>query len=465
MRVAIIGLGKEGWSSYQFLKKHLPKETSFDLIDDQDVSNIPKHWLSESVVSSDEYMKSREKIPSVAVLTPGIPPNHPLILWLEHNQVELTSNLQLFFDIVRPKDAGKSVLLPYLPQLSQPVTTIGITGTKGKSTTTALLHHVLKESGFDAHLAGNIGVPALDLIAQLQQSTANNSFAVLELSSHQLARLTTSPTIAVALHVSADHLDYYGEFETYLEAKATITRYQTTEDLLVYDLDSPTATKIAQLTAAKLQTFSNSDTTADCYLNQNQAIFKQDQVIDLTALPLVGDHNRKNALVSVLISLHLGLNPQQLNTALHSFHGLPHRLQLVHETNGVKFYNDSLATNPQAGSAAVKAFPHQNIILIAGGYDRGIDYTPFAEAIAESTVTHAILLPTTGSKIAKGLTALNHSVTVEQVADLATAVTRAKQLAQPGDIVLMSPASASFNQFKDYADRGSQFTNLVTAQE
>jgi UDP-N-acetylmuramoylalanine--D-glutamate ligase len=461
MRILIVGLGKEGWSNYQFLRNYLPKDTVFDLVDDGDSTSLTGQWSSEKIVHSDEYLTAVRESPSVAVLAPGIPPSHSLVAWLEKNQVEITNNVQLFLNIVKPSPDKKSVLLPYLPELRHPVKTIGITGTKGKSTTTALLHHVLNQSGFDAFIAGNIGVPALDLISQLQSSSSDSSIAVLELSSHQLSRLTTSPDIATVLHVSADHLDYYDDFEKYLEAKANITRYQAAENLLVYDADSPTATRIAQLSPAQKYTFSTSNPEANCYFKQGVATLKQGQTINLTDLPLVGEHNQKNALVSVLISLHLGANLEQLNTALHSFRGLPHRLQLVHEANGVKFYNDSLATNPQAGSAAVRAFPNQNAILIAGGYDRGIDYTPFAEAIAASTVTHAILLPTTGSKIAESLTKIEHSVKVEQVPDLTVAVTRAKQLAQPGDVVLMSPASASFNQFKDYADRGNQFTQMA----
>ncbi len=463
MRILIVGLGREGWSSYQFLKLHLPKDTIYDLVDDGDAVVLAEKWPSEQIVHSNQYLESNSGVPSVAVLAPGIPPSHPLFAWLENNQVETTSNLQLFFDIVKPNPNNKPVLLPYLPKLRQPVKTIGITGTKGKSTTTALLHHVLNQSGFDTYIAGNIGVPALDLITQLQQSSSNNSIAVLELSSHQLSRLQTSPDIAVVLHVSADHLDYYHDFEKYLEAKGKIAQYQTNNDLLIFDADSTTASRIAQLSPALKYSFSSTHPKSDCYFSLGVANLKQGQAIDLTDLPLVGEHNQRNALVSVLISLHLGVNLEQLLSALQSFQGLPHRLQLVHEADGVRFYNDSLATNPQAGSAAVRAFPDQNVILIAGGYDRGIDYTPFAEAIAGSTVTHAILLPTTGSKIADGLTKIKHSVKVEQVPDLTTAVTRAKQLAQPGDVVLMSPASASFNQFKDYAERGETFTRLVLA--
>lgn len=461
MRIVIVGLGREGWSSYQFLKNYLPKDTVFDLIDDGDPTSLSGQWSSEMITHSEQYLATNSEPPSVAVLAPGIPPNHPLVVWLEANEVEITSNVQLFLDIVKPNSDNKSVLLPYLPKLKQPVKTIGITGTKGKSTTTALLHHVLSQSGFDAHIAGNIGVPALDLITQLQNSSSEISIAVLELSSHQLSRLQTSPDIAVILHVSADHLDYYHDFEMYLQAKANITRYQAVENFVVYDADSTTASRIAQLSPAVKYTFSTTNPKSDCYFHLGVASLKQGQTINLSDLPLVGEHNQRNALVSVLISLHLGAKLEQLSSALHSFRGLPHRLQLVYEANGVRFYNDSLATNPQAGVAAVHAFPNQTVILIAGGYDRGIDYAPFAEAIAASTVKYAILLPTTGSKIADNLTKIKHSIKVEQVSDLETAVTRAKQLAQPGDVVLMSPASASFNQFKDYADRGNQFTQMV----
>ena len=457
MHILLVGLGREGWSSFQFFLNNFPPETKFELVDDQVRGNLVKKWqtteIDQLVVNQriqfwttnsflENFALNSNEL--IAVVSPGIPPRHSLVEWLDRAGVPQTSNTQLFFDIAMPDRATNSNL--ELPKLLQQPILIGVTGTKGKSTTTAAIHHVLRSAGVPTVLGGNIGVPPLDLVKSLQTNVTERTYVVLELSCHQLAQLTTSPHIAVVMSITPEHLDYYPDFAQYQKAKAAICRYQNKEDLVIYASDNEAATQIAQLSPGTKLT-----------------IPQVSPVIAASSLKLVGQHNYHNVLPSVLISLRLGITPQVIQASLIDFAGLPHRLQLVAEHNQVRYYNDSLATTPEATIAAIQSFEGQSIILIAGGFDRGLDYVQLARAIDSSSVKAVLLLPTTGEKIAQQL----HKVTpvdllVEEVPDLTTAVERAKQLATPEDVVLLSPASASFNQFKDYAERGEAFIKLVT---
>lgn len=360
---------------------------------------------------------------------------------------------------------SKGDISQYLPRLTNPPTVIGVTGTKGKSTTATAIHHLLQHAGFSANLGGNIGVPPLDLVKSLQTNSNDQTYVVLELSCHQLARLSSSPKIAVVMAVTPEHLDYYPDFASYQKAKANICRFQTDSDLTIFNLDNDASAQIAQLSPGKKLSISQNNSVADAYLTNDQLVVQNQTVIATSQLKLVGQHSCLNLLPSVLISLQLGMNPQQIREGLLTFTGLPHRLQLIAEHQRVKYYNDSLATTPEATIAAIQAFPTQPIILIAGGFDRGLDYSNLAQMIGESSVKTTLLLPTTGEKIARSLAQETQTqLLIEQVPDLKIAVERAKQLAQPGDVVLMSPASASFNQFKDYAERGETFARLVTEE-
>ena len=491
MRIIIVGLGREGWSSFQFLLACLPPDTTFDLVDDQLRSNLGSNWQStetnKQVVdqqirfwTTKEFLGEQivlDQKNTIAVISPGIPPAHPLVEWLNRSTIQSTSNTQLFLDITMNvtlsslrSDGSMNVTLSlskgdisqYLPHLTNSPIVIGITGTKGKSTTATAIHHLLQHAGFSTYLGGNIGVPPLDLVKSLQTNSHAKTYVVLELSSHQLARLTTSPNIAVIMAVTPEHLDYYPDFASYQNAKANICRFQTEGDLTIFNSDNQASAQIAQLSPGKKLSISQKNSVADAHLTNDQLICQNQLVIATSQLKLVGQHSYFNLLPSVLISSHLGVAPQQIREGLATFTGLPHRLQLVAEHHGIKYYNDSLATTPEATIAAIQAFSGRPIILIAGGFDRGLDYTQLAQVIDESSVKTALLLPTTGENIANHLSKIAQSdLLVEQVPNLMVAVERAKQLIQPGDVVLLSPASASFNQFKDYAERGETFARLV----
>ena len=308
-------------------------------------------------------------------------------------------------EILRAKENGKiisSVTQIFFDLFKGKIT--GVTGTKGKSTTASLIYGVLKSGGLDVYLAGNIGKPALDLL----EKTNENSIVVYELSSFQLADLQKSPHIAVITNIYPDHLDYHGSFENYKTSKENIGRFQTKKDILISNKDGVEAAKVVG------------------------RLFK--------------------------------IPESKINEAIKNFKQLPHRLEFIAEKKGIRFYNDSLATNPHATMYGLKILGSEVETLIIGGYDRGVDYSVLGPVIAKSKIKILILFPVTGERIWQ---ALRHSgldpesIKKFDVTSMEEAVKIAFDFTSSGKICLLSPASASFNMFKDYADRGDQFKKLV----
>jgi UDP-N-acetylmuramoylalanine--D-glutamate ligase len=474
MNHIIIGFGREGQSSLKYLQATHP-HAIFLIFDDKSVEKLSEnakkllknhknaHFFSEKVELFSKLTqiqdkegadaRTRDETSVLVVKSPGVPPSHPILRELKSHfeiKAQFTTNTQLFFEFLQKNQ---------YPNLQ----IIGVTGTKGKSTTSALIHHALKTSHLDALLGGNIGVPPLDLIPQVKswmgRAKTAPLFIVLELSSHQLSDLTFSPNIAVIQNIVPEHLDYYPDFDSYVSAKSHIARYQKTSDLVIYNTDYPQSTQLAQLSVGRHKAF----TTASCQ-EQIEAIVPLDQ------LTLKGTHNLLNIMPSVIIARELGLSTEAIKNSLTSFKPLPHRMEWVAEVDGVTYYNDSLSTTPESAVAAIKSFAAGSVILIAGGFDRGLIFDELGKVIAEQAVKACLLLPTTGSKIAQAI--LKSKTTtdpgkkpslplIRQVESLEQAVVEAQKIAQENDVVLLSPASASFNMFKDYAHRGEVFKKLV----
>lgn len=469
----LIGLGREGRSSYLFLRELTP-QANFILIDDQPLARLNEEW--QRTVSQDAaiFMTTEQALRhtsswatpnSLIIKTPGLPLHHPLTTFVHRQQLSLTSNTDLLYQALNQLPMGQ-------------VKIIGITGTKGKSTTTSFIHHLLLTSGQTALVGGNIGVPALDLLPQvsslLSSSSALPIWIVLEQSCHQLDDLRRSPNVAIIQHIVPEHLDYYPDFARYLSSKSSIARYQTTEDLVLASSDSPTASQLAKLSAGTWL-----DTQVDAWLSDTNAgpqlILRKTQqpLCTLTELPLKGRHNLANITPGLALAEYLTLDPKQVATALRSFKPLPHRLQPVATLNGVEYINDSLATVPDAAVAALSAFAHKPTVLLAGGYERHQDFTPLAEWIVAHGLRGLVLFAPTGHRLEETLRQLTAQKKqpldeivphLEYAHHMSEAVTYAKAWAVPGDVVLLSPGSASFGEFKDYADRGNQFAQQVQAR-
>lgn len=424
--IIIFGMAREGISTYHFLRKNLP-EQKITLADGKTLTELPevKKLIDEDQLVS--YQQINQNIDwdnyDLIFKSAGIP-------FAKYNlpTEKITSNTQLFFNLAPGK-------------------IIGVTGTKGKSTTTAMIAQMLNIVGLDAKLAGNIGLPLLETL----EDSSPNTYFVCELSSHQLEFLQSSPKIAIIQTIVPEHLDYYHSFDRYIEAKSHITKFQTKDDLLIYNSDSKVVDQIADQSKATKKPFNHLSIES---LLTELNINKED-------LPLAGKHNLLNITPAILIGQYLGISPEKIKKAILSFQPLAHRLELVADIDGVKYYNDSLATNPEATIAGIEAFVNKPLVLISGGFDRGLSYDKLAEKINQSNIKKLILFKDTGIKINQYLDQLGSQIDREFADSMQQAMFLAKTIAQDGDVVLMSPASASFNMFKDYADRGEQFKKLV----
>jgi UDP-N-acetylmuramoylalanine--D-glutamate ligase len=334
---------------------------------------------------------------------------------------------------------------------------IGITGSNGKTTTTALIEHILRSAGFPTILAGNIGTPLISCVEQ----TNDQTITVVELSSFQLELIETfRPNISVFLNLTPDHLDRHGTFKSYGAAKARIFENQTEADFAALNADDPAT---ASLVPSKphVYWFSRKQRVAQgAFVRGSEIIFRQDGVeqvfLKLADISLAGGHNVENVLAAVVATRLAGAEPGAIAKGVRSFSGVEHRLEFVAEIGGVRYYNDSKATNVDATLKALDSFPGR-ILIILGGKDKGSDYTALQASLREKTIL-ALLIGAAADKIEKQIAG---SVAIERAETLERAVDTAAHAAQPGDIVILAPACASFDQFQNYEHRGRVFKELV----
>ena len=420
--ILILGLGREGLSVLKFLKEKFPFK-KVDAADRKEYLKLPKNV--GKTFFGENYLSSLTSY-DVIIKSPGIP---------------------FFADIQRAKEEGKIITSPtaiFLKNCKGKV--IGVTGTKGKSTTASLIYEVFKKGGFEAHLIGNIGAPALDFLKE----DSKDSIFVYELSSFQLEDLDVSPYIAVMTNIYPEHLDHHGNFSTYVKAKNNITKFQTQKDYLIYNKDIPGLKLIAQVSKAKKISFSKED---------KQIV---ENLVHKDTIPLLGEFNLLNIMPAIIIGRLFKIPDEKIEEAIINFKPLPHRLEFVGEVSRIRFYNDSLSTIPEATVEALSALGRNVATLIAGGFDRGLDYSILGEAIAKSHIKTLILFPDTGIKIWDATSKYSKKPPQKfDVEYMGKAVKIAFEVTEPGKICLLSPASTSFNLFRDFEDRGNQFKDWV----
>ncbi len=338
---------------------------------------------------------------------------------------------------------------------------IGITGSNGKTTTTSLIAHILRQAGAPTILAGNIGTPLISCV----EETNDRTVTVLELSSFQLELIETfRPNISVFLNLTPDHLDRHKTLEAYTAAKARIFENQMASDYAALNADDPATT---QLAPAKPQVywFSRKQRVAQgVFVRDNEIVFRregeEERVMKVQDIPLPGAHNLENVLAAVAAACLAGVKPEAVAQSVRSFAGVEHRIEFVAEISGVRYYNDSKATNVDATQKALEAFPGR-ILVILGGKDKGSDYTVLQKTLRERAIL-ALLIGAGADKIEGQIAG---SVAIEQAGTLERAVEISSHAARPGDIVLLAPACASFDQFQNYEHRGRVFKELVRQME
>lgn len=443
--ILILGFAREGVSTYNFLRKFFPAK-KITIADKKGLHNLEGEIESRlradknlSFKKGSDYLADLGKY-DIVIKSPGVPSDLPEIKKAEKEGVRFTSQTKIFFEVCEDK-------------------IVGVTGTKGKSTTSTLIYYILKESGIDCELIGNIGKPPLDYLAE------RGKYFVFELSSHQLATLEKSPFIAVFLNIFIEHLDYYKNFDHYLAAKENITKFQSNEDVFIYNTDIPEASDIARRTKAQKLEFSMSSTKANCFLEEGFIVLREkenkEKVIKVGDVPLLGNHNLYNVMAAVLASYTTGATVEDIRRAIKTFRPLPDRLEVVGVFKNITFVNDALATIPEATIAALKAFNGKVGTLICGGFDRGQKFETLAEVITEMNVENLILFPETGKKIwqeVKKRDAAKRHFFIDTMED---AVRLAYEITSPGKICLLSAASPSFTVFKNYEDEANQYKKYV----
>ena len=393
-KIVFAGMGENNAGLADYLKR---KKFNYDVIADW------KHPddLSDKLGTYD-----------VVFRTPGLPYLSRPIQEAKQNGVEISSQTKLFFDLC-------------------PAPIIGVTGTKGKGTTSSLIAKIIYDSGAKAWLAGNIGKDPFGFLDEIK----TEDWVVLELSSFQLQDLTKSPHIAVVLNITADHLDHHRTVEEYVAAKTSILAYQTARDYAVVSDLLPK--ELAKLGNGKKISFGKED--GKPYQSR-----------------LLGEHNYYNVAAAAKVAEILKIPQSSIRNSISGFEGLPHRLKLVSERGGVKFIDDSFSTNPDTTVAAINSFS-EPIILILGGYDKGLDYGQLTEHIANTGNIKGIVLVGQVAVKLKPLLKNFRGTLLEGANNMDAIVSQAISVARPGDVVLLSPASASFGMFRDYKDRGDQF--------
>lgn len=357
-------------------------------------------------------------------------------------------------ELVREKERGAYITTEVEEVLKlSPAKTIGVTGSDGKTTTTTLIDLVLRSNGYKTYLGGNIGVPLFTKIGEMTK----NDVVVLELSSFQLMDMDVSPDIAVITNISPNHLDKHKDYQEYIDAKKCIFK-NNGNGILVLNHDNEITSKFTS--SREIRYFSRYEETNAFYVMNGMICYKGKEVFDTKKLHIRGVHNHENicACMSAVIDM---VDMEKSFQAISEFKGVEHRLEFVREVDGVKWYNDSVSSSPTRTIAGLNSY-NERIVLIAGGYDKNLDYTPLARPILDK-VSKLILFGATKNKIYDAVMKEKSSGNIEIYVEdgLDEVIARAREVAVPGEVVLFSPASASFDMFKNFADRGDKFKEKV----
>lgn len=449
MKIIIAGYGLEGISNLIYFRRKFP-DAEFVVADERPADKLPAIPDDVKLVTGKSVFQEQLDDADLVVRTASLPPRN----------IETCGKVW-------------SATNEFFQECPAPI--IGVTGTKGKGTTCSLIASILQQAGRAVHLVGNIGVPALDVLPKIKK----DDIVVYELSSFQLWDLEKSPHIAVVLMIEPDHLNVHADFADYLSAKKNIRRHQGISDECIYH---PTNKYAREVAAAPLDKsngvkcnhgdaldFAQRYAIADdgqVYVKDGYFCVQNRQICSTSHLRLPGVHNLENACaaMSAVTELNIEVTNEQYAKGLEGFTGLPHRLKFVAEKDGIKYYDDSISTTPGSAIAALRSFTESKILII-GGAGKGADYAGLAQEIAIQNMRAVILIGSNVDELAEVL--CRQKVMCEIVklgmATMTGIIEAARRKAQSGDVVILSPAAASFDQYKNYVDRGDQFVSSVKA--
>jgi UDP-N-acetylmuramoylalanine--D-glutamate ligase len=476
MKIAIIGFGREGQSLFKYLNSRGATQIRTQSRSDakgKPVSESPRNSPRKSAVvhsnepheiwilDKNEHAKIPREIPQrlgksylnnlsefdLVFRSPGVPYMTPELVKARKQGIKFSTPTQLFFEEAKLRGAR----------------IIGITGTKGKGTASTLIHSILSRAGKKTFLAGNIGTPALDIVQKLN----NKSWVVLELSSFQLIDLKQSPTIAVVLMVTSEHLDWHKNLPEYVRAKENILRFQSPADYSVIADEYPRSKLFARRTKGTVLTFSKRNAVQKGAWTERGVFWfsdglRKEKICETSNLWIPGFHNLDNTCASIAVAKILRITNSIIRNAIRDFRGLEHRLELVRKIRGVAYYDDSYATTPETAIVAIQAFENPKI-LILGGSSKGSDFRKLGKVISDTTTIKAIIgIGVEWARIKAHIRNPRIQI-IETCKTMKEIVREARAIATSSDVVLLSPACASFGMFKNYTDRGEQFKKAVRA--
>lgn len=417
-----------------------------DILDEtiQKINALPSHTVPIRYILGEQKNEDYTNI-DIIIKNPGVPHNSSYLKVAREAGVEITTDVELFFS--------------HIHTLDNPPVTIGITGTRGKSTTTALIHHILSEYyGEDRVLmGGNIRKSILRLINEIHK----DSYVVLELSSFQLDTIRYSPHIGVFTSFFPDHLDRYDSLEAYFESKTHIVKFQSNTDIAVLNIDNDRIAELASNLNSRVMTYSLHNKQAQIYIDNETIIYQGDPVMSIHDIPIRGEHNRYNVMAAIQVSLMVNIPIDTIVQAITTFKGVEGRQQSLGMIHGVEIINDTTSTMPVALGVALDTFKDTPYIVICGGEDKGLDYSGLSAHI-HPNLKGLVLLPGSGSDLIRQYMS---EVTIYDVSSLDEAVDKALSLTQSGEKIIFSPGATSFGMFLNEFDRGDKFVEAINKRK
>ena len=441
-QVTVIGIGVSNRPLLRLLAGAGAVVTARDKKTEDQLGDIApqlKDW-GVKLVLGEQYMENIQG--DVVFRTPGLRPDHPGLLAAAQRGARITSEMEVFFDVC-------------------PCPIIAVTGSDGKTTTTSVIAEMLKAAGKTVWLGGNIGTPLLDQADKMERDHA----AVLELSSFQLMSMKKAPSVAVITNLSPNHLDWHRDFAEYVEAKCNLFKQQGGDDVLVLNYDNEPSRELAEKAPGQVRFFSRKSLAlpGGVWLKNGEMLDNGEAIMEIGDIRIPGMHNVENYMAACA-ALKGIVSHEVMKQVARTFNGVEHRLELTRELDGVKYYNDSIASSPTRTLAGLKCFPADKILLIAGGYDKNIPFDQLGEALPTAVKT-VLLCGATADKIQAAIQASpdyrEGKPLLVRFDKLDDVVLWARENARAGDIVLFSPACASFDQFPNFAVRGRYFKELV----
>ena len=445
-KVAIIGLGISNIPLIDYMYDKKAKVTVFDDREENDISKEIMDKIKDYEFDYSFGQNNLDKLKNFDIIfrSPSCLPTKKELQEEEKRGAIVTTEIEMLMKMC-------------------PCKIIGVTGSDGKTTTTSLINCILKKAGYSTYLGGNIGTP---LFTELSKITPED-IVVLELSSFQLMGMKISPHISVITNITPNHLNIHKDYKEYIDAKKNIFKYQNENDIVILNYDNEITRNCAKEANSQIVFFSGKEKLEDGFVVDGKIIKEcndsiREHILDTQDIILRGHHNYENVATALAATKNL-VDSDIAVGAIKEFRPVEHRLELIREIDNVKWYNDSVSSSPTRTIAGLKAFDEE-IVLIAGGYDKNLDYTPIAKPIVDNVKTLILIGQTSGKifeAVKEELEKQNKSLNIYMCKTLEETVNLAKKHAKPSQIVLFSPASASFDMFKNFADRGLKFKNLV----